>query len=227
LPAPAPFSGARHLSPRRYIRYVAHVCAPACRNSGIALRSSRALRSLLSVSFLSFVPPAGDPIHACSSFGSVCWLGSFGAAAARPANLAACIPLCSGQVLLPGGFRCRCVVPVPRAGAGGSRLFSSRAIVHGGEAAPAARRGEEAAGDGQRRRRGVRPMDGVALQAAHHLGAPRRRLPSHVSNCPRILRLLSLDPRVPFLRGRKQTACLCAVCLPKYKSCQGQRQVLQ
>jgi hypothetical protein len=98
-------------------------------------------------------------------------------------------------------------------------------------------------------------MDGVALQAAHHLGAPRRRLPSHVSNRPRILLLYParahtgralriwfrsplascyrvrtttpLDPRVPFLRGRKQTACLCAVCLPKYQSCQGQRQVLQ
>lgn len=35
-------------------------------------------------------------------------------------------------------------------------------------------------------------MDGVALQAAHHLGAPRRRLPSHVSKRPRILLLLLL-----------------------------------
>jgi hypothetical protein len=95
----------------------------------------------------------------------------------------------SDRCSLSGGFR-----GVSRAGAGGSaRLFPPRAIIHGGEAAPAARRGEEAAaGDG--RRRGVRPVDGVALQAAHHLGAPRRRLPSHVSKRPRILLLLLLAP---------------------------------
>lgn len=59
---------------------------------------------------------------------------------------------------------------------------------HGGEAAKGAARGGEkpwsAGDDGQRRprrRRGVRPVDGVAVQAAHHLGASRRRLPSHVS----------------------------------------------
>lgn len=84
-----------------------------------------------------------------------------------------------------------------RAGAGGAAVsfLLVPSIIHGGEAVAAARRGEEAAGDEQlrrRRRRGVRPMDGVALQAAHHLGAPRRRLPSHVSKRPRILLLLLL-----------------------------------
>lgn len=59
---------------------------------------------------------------------------------------------------------------------------------HGGEAEDEAsrRRGEEARSGGGWRRRGVRPMDGVALQAAHHLGAPRRCLPSNVSALPRL-----------------------------------------
>jgi hypothetical protein len=89
-------------------------------------------------------------------------------------------------------------------------------------------------------------MDGVALQAAHYLGAPRRRVPSHVSKRPRILLLLlslSLSPalawgdgeacfvspfatvfvrlrltrRLGFLRVRKGFVCLCWA---KYKSCQ-------
>jgi hypothetical protein len=43
-------------------------------------------------------------------------------------------------------------------------------------------------------------VDGVALQAAHHLGASRRRLPSHVSA---LLQFSSSSlPRAPRERGR-------------------------
>jgi hypothetical protein len=42
-------------------------------------------------------------------------------------------------------------------------------------------------------------VDGVAVQAAHNLGAPRRRLPSHVSKeAPSISPPLSLPRRIPY-----------------------------
>jgi hypothetical protein len=89
----------------------------------------------------------------------------------------------------PGCERCH-QAPAASVGAAACKFIRIRHH-HGGEEAAegAARRESEATAP---RHRGVRPVDGVAVQAAHHLGAPRRRLPSHVSKCNRRPRSLLL-----------------------------------
>ena len=217
-------------------------CAFACRNSRIAPRRFSRPSLSLSLSPISFFTVRS--LHRCNggdpcSFRLLTWFLVRGLLIWRFVYL----PLCSDRCCFPAAVSAACRGQQAQA----ARLYPCRATIHGGEAVAAARRGEEAAGDGQqRRRRGVRPMDGVALQAAHYLGAPRRRVPSHVSKRPRILLLLlllSLSPalawgdgeacfvspfatvfvrlrltrRLGFLRVRKGFVCLCWA---KYKSCQ-------
>jgi hypothetical protein len=105
----------------------------------------------------------------------------------------------------PGCERCH-QAPAASVGAAACKFIRIRHH-HGGEEAAegAARRESEATAP---RHRGVRPVDGVAVQAAHHLGAPRRRLPSHVSKCNRRPRSLLLVRLVSFrLRYDTHTVC--------------------